>query len=189
MVNSRCGHCESSINTDEPRREREGCCFTMNVWEDRINRYLQNNVIRLKAETTSDCDLIRQRRQTIFSTMEKMAIELPIRGRRECECVGVQTVVTMVVIFESGKGELNCVCFCVNTFHVNACTKALKTLYVVPPAALICGVDSKDVQLFFSFLCVQAEEGLPVLVQVVDQIPVEAVLCDDVYRAWEQHSR
>lgn len=59
MVNSRCGHCESSIKADEPRRDRDGCCFTTNVWVDRINRYLQYNEIRLKAETTSGCDLIR----------------------------------------------------------------------------------------------------------------------------------
>lgn len=61
--------------------------------------------------------------------------------------------------------------------------------YVLPPAALICGVDSKDVQLFFSFLWVEAQEILPVLVQVVDQVPVEAVLCDDVDGAWEKHSK
>ena len=55
---------------------------------------------------------------------------------------------------------------------------------MVPPAALVCRVDSKDVQLFFIiFLGVQAEEVLPVLVQVVDQVPVEAVLSDNVDRA------
>lgn len=60
----------------------------------------------------------------------------------------------------------------------------------VPPAALICRVDSKDVQLFFViFLRVQTEEVLPVLVQVVDQVPVEAVLSYNVDRAWKQHSR
>lgn len=64
-------NCESSISADEPRRERvrararekgggerECCCFTMSVWAERINRYLQCNEIRLKAETTSACDLI-----------------------------------------------------------------------------------------------------------------------------------
>lgn len=54
-------------------------------------------------------------------------------------------------------------------------------MYVIPPAALVCWVDSKDVQLFFVILLgVQAEEVLPVLVQVVDQVPVEAVLSDNV---------
>lgn len=65
----------------------------------------------------------------------------------------------------------------------------LRNTYVVPPAALVCRVDSKDVQLFFVFLWVKAEEVLSVLVQVVDQVPVEAVLSYNVDRAWEQHSR
>lgn len=61
---------------------------------------------------------------------------------------------------------------------------------MVPPAALVCRVDSKDVQLFFvAFLRIQAEEVLPVLVQVVDQVPVEAVLSDNVGWAWERHRR
>lgn len=68
-------------------------------------------------------------------------------------------------------------------------TFMLRNIYVVPPAALICRIDSKDIQLFFVFLCVQAKEVLPVLVQVVDQVSVEAVLSDDVDRPWEQHSR
>ena len=62
-------------------------------------------------------------------------------------------------------------------------------MYVIPPAALICRVDPKDVQLLFAFLRVQAEEVLPVLVQVVDQVSVEAVLSDDVDRAWERHGK
>lgn len=61
---------------------------------------------------------------------------------------------------------------------------------MVPPAALICRVDSKDVQLFFVILLrAQAEEVIPVLVQVVNQVPIEAVLSNNVDRAWEQHSR
>lgn len=60
---------------------------------------------------------------------------------------------------------------------------------MVPPAALVCRVNSKDIQLFFIFLWVEAQEVLPVLVQVVDQVPVEAVLCDNVDRAWEQHNK
>lgn len=59
----------------------------------------------------------------------------------------------------------------------------------VPPAALICRVDSKDVQVFLILLWVQAEKAFPVLVQVVDQVSVEAVLGDNVDRPWEQHSR
>lgn len=60
---------------------------------------------------------------------------------------------------------------------------------VVPPAALVRGVDAEDVQLFFIvFLWVQAQEVLPVLVQVVDKVAVEAVLSDNVDRAWEQHN-
>lgn len=62
-------------------------------------------------------------------------------------------------------------------------------IYVVPPAALVGRVDSKDIQLFFIFLWGQAEEVLPVLVQVVDQVPIEAVLSDNVDRAWEQRGR
>lgn len=82
MVILRCGHCESSINTDEPqKRAREGCYFTMRIWVDTINRYLHSNAIKLKAETTSDYDLIRQRCQTTSSTMEKLVIELLIGGR------------------------------------------------------------------------------------------------------------
>lgn len=57
-------------------------------------------------------------------------------------------------------------------------------MYLVPPAALVCRVDSKDVQLFLIILLwIQAEEVLPVLVQVVDQVPVEAVLRNNVDRA------
>lgn len=59
-------------------------------------------------------------------------------------------------------------------------------MHMVPSAALIHRVESKDIQLFFVFLCVQAEEVLPVFVQVVDQVSVEAVLCDNVDRPWEQ---
>lgn len=63
----------------------------------------------------------------------------------------------------------------------------LRNIFTVPPAALICRVDAKDIQLFFIiFLRAQAEEVLPVLVQVVDQVPVEAVLCDNVDRPWKQ---
>lgn len=84
MVILRCGHCESSINTDEPqKRAREGCYFTMRIWVDTINRYLHSNAIKLKAETTSDCDLIRQRCQTTSSTMEKLVIELLIGGEMD----------------------------------------------------------------------------------------------------------
>lgn len=52
----------------------------------------------------------------------------------------------------------------------------------VPPAALIGRVDPEDVQLLLAavLLHVQAEEVLPVLVQVVNQVAVEAVLGDDV---------
>lgn len=57
----------------------------------------------------------------------------------------------------------------------------------IPPTALICRIDSKYVHLFSVFLWAQAEEVLPVLVQVVDQVSVEAVLRDDVDGAWEQH--
>lgn len=61
---------------------------------------------------------------------------------------------------------------------------------LIPPAALVRGVDSKNVQLFFvALLWLRVEEALPVLVQVVDQIAVETVLGDDVYGAWERHSR
>lgn len=57
-------------------------------------------------------------------------------------------------------------------------------MYLLPPAALVCRVDSKDVQLFLIILLwIQAEEVLPVLVQVVDQVPVEAVLRNNVDRA------
>lgn len=69
------------------------------------------------------------------------------------------------------------------------CTFMLRHIYVVPPAALIRRVDSKYIQLFFVFLWVQAKEVLPVFVQVVDQVSVEAVLSDNVDRPWEQHSR
>lgn len=105
MVNLRCGHCESSINTDEPWREREGCCFITNVWADRINRYLQRNEIRLKAENASDCDLIRWRRQTISSAMEKMAIELPIRQGDNVKEIALQIVVSVAVTF-SVRGKV-----------------------------------------------------------------------------------
>lgn len=60
---------------------------------------------------------------------------------------------------------------------------------VVPPTALICRIDPKYIHLFSIFFWAQAEEVLPVLVQVVDQISVEAVLRDNVNRAWEQHGR
>lgn len=63
------------------------------------------------------------------------------------------------------------------------------TVHMLPPAALVGRVDSKDVQFFFVLLWVQAQEVLPVFVQVVDQVPVEAVLCDDVDRAWEQQNK
>lgn len=73
--------------TSAKERGRESGCFTMNVWLKRINKYLQYNEIMLKAETTSDCDLIWRRRQTISSTMENVAIELQImaKGKWECE--------------------------------------------------------------------------------------------------------
>lgn len=67
------------------------------------------------------------------------------------------------------------------------CEKYL--LHVVPPAAFICRVDSKDIQLLLVLLGVQTEEVLPVLVQIVNQVPIEAVLSDNVDRAWEQHRR
>ncbi len=70
---------------------------------------------------------------------------------------------------------------------MHVCKKRI--IDVVPPAALVCRVDSKDVQLFLVvFLGVQAEEVLPVLVQVVDQVPIEAVLSDNVDGAWEEGS-
>lgn len=59
----------------------------------------------------------------------------------------------------------------------------------VPPAALVCRVDLKDIQVFFILFYVQAEEVLPVLVQIVDQVSVEAVLGDNIDRAWEEHTR
>lgn len=118
MVNSRCGQlwvihqCRwasegKSQSESEREGERECCCITMSVWADRINRYLQCNEISLKTETTSACDLIWWRRQTISSTMEKMVIELPIRGRGNVsETIG-QIAVAVVVIFGSGKVEVN----------------------------------------------------------------------------------
>lgn len=66
--------------------------------------------------------------------------------------------------------------------------KAHRTaLAAVPPAVLVRGIDPKDIQLLLVFLWTQAEEALPVLVQIVDQVAVEAVLGDNVDRAWEQH--
>lgn len=61
----------------------------------------------------------------------------------------------------------------------------------VPPAALVGRVDPEDVQLLLAavLLRVQAEEVLPVLVQVVDQVAVEAVLGDDVDGACREISR
>lgn len=60
---------------------------------------------------------------------------------------------------------------------------------LVPPAALVCRVDTKDIQLLFAFLWAQAVEVLPILVQIVDQVSIEAVLGDNVDGAWERHSR
>lgn len=56
---------------------------------------------------------------------------------------------------------------------------------LVPPAALVGGVDPENVQLLFAALLgFGVEEVLAVLVQVVDQVPVETVLSDDVDGAW-----
>lgn len=63
------------------------------------------------------------------------------------------------------------------------------TTSFVPSAALVCRVDSKDIQFLLVFFWVQAEEVLPVLVEVVDQVSVEAVLSDNIDRAWEEHTR
>lgn len=73
--------------------------------------------------------------------------------------------------------------------HIQVHVVILKIMHIVPPAALICRVDSKDIQLFFIFFWVQAEEVLPVLVQIVDQVPVEAVFGDNVDRPWERQHR
>lgn len=62
--------------------------------------------------------------------------------------------------------------------------KEYKNGNIIPPAALICRVDSKDIQLLFIvFLRGEFEEVLPVLVQVVDQVAIETVLSNDVDRA------
>lgn len=50
----------------------------------------------------------------------------------------------------------------------------------LPPCALISGVQSKNVQLLLWLLWVAAQEAVSILVQIVDQIPIEAVLSDDV---------
>lgn len=71
----------------------------------------------------------------------------------------------------------------------NICTFRHENIFTLPPAALVRRVDSEDVQLLFVFLWAQAQEVLPVFVQVVDQVSVEAVLSDNVDRPWEQHSR
>lgn len=49
-----------------------------------------------------------------------------------------------------------------------------------PPCAFISRGQSKDVQLFLWLLWVVAQEAVPILMQIVDQIPIEAVLRDDV---------
>lgn len=49
-----------------------------------------------------------------------------------------------------------------------------------PPSAFISGVQSEDVQLFLWLLWVAAQEAVPILMQIVDQIPIETVLSDDV---------
>lgn len=52
-----------------------------------------------------------------------------------------------------------------------------------PPRAVIRRVQSENVQLLLRLLRVAAQEVIPVLMQIVDQIPIEAVLRDDVNRA------
>lgn len=49
-----------------------------------------------------------------------------------------------------------------------------------PPRAFISGVQSEDVQLFLWLLWVAAQEAVSILMQIVDQIPIETVLSDDV---------
>lgn len=58
-----------------------------------------------------------------------------------------------------------------------------------PPSAFISGVQSEDVQLFLWLLWVVAQEAVPVLMQIVDQIPIEAVLSDDVNGACGDQNR
>lgn len=58
-----------------------------------------------------------------------------------------------------------------------------------PPSAFISGVQSKDVQLFLWLLWVVAQEAVPVLMQIVDQVPIEAVLGDDVNGACGDQNR
>lgn len=55
----------------------------------------------------------------------------------------------------------------------------------LPPGTLICRIQSKDVQVFLWLLWVSAHEAISVLMQVIDQIPIEAVFCDDVNGACE----
>lgn len=79
--------------------------------------------------------------------------------------------------WKSKYGRLN-----LDTEHFSGC--------LLPPAALVRRVDSKNVQFFLVvFLSFRVEKVLPVLVQVVDQVPVETVLGDDVDGAWEGHGR
>ena len=54
----------------------------------------------------------------------------------------------------------------------------------LPAAALIHRVDAEDVQVFPALLWVQADEVLAVLVEVVDQIAIETVLCDYIDGTW-----
>lgn len=55
----------------------------------------------------------------------------------------------------------------------------------LPPCTLICRIQSEDVQVFLWLLWVSAHEAISVLMQVIDQIPIEAVFRDDVNGACE----
>lgn len=59
-------------------------------------------------------------------------------------------------------------------------TRTHVLLSCLPSCALVCRIQSKDVQVFLRLLWVLAHEAISVLMQVVDQIPIEAVFCDDV---------
>ena len=54
----------------------------------------------------------------------------------------------------------------------------------LPAATLVHRVDAKDVQVFPALFWLQADEVLAVLVEVVDQVAIETVLCDYVDGTW-----
>lgn len=64
-----------------------------------------------------------------------------------------------------------------------ACDSQQRVTLHPPPCTVIRRVQSENVQLLLRLLRVAAQEAIPVLVQIVDQIPIEAVLGDDVNRA------